>query len=62
MSKPSHTLKNLEKIKDFFGVTEDVLKKQATDILEKMLDAAHADDFNTLHQLGYCLFTTNSVS
>jgi len=58
----NHTMKNLNKIKDFYGVSEDVLKKQTTGILDKMLNAAAADDTDALHNLGYYIFAPNSMS
>lgn len=58
----SATYKNLNKIIDFYGVTEDVLKTQSVKILEKMLDAAAADDMDKLHDLGYYIFAPNSMS
>lgn len=60
------TLQNLEKIKDYYGVSEDVLKTQSADILEKMLDAAADDNIHELHSLGYYIFApkfaANSIS
>ena len=56
------TYKNLNKIIDFYGVTEATLKQQGADILSKMLEAAHKDDMDKLHNLGYHIFAPNSVS
>ncbi len=59
--KPSHTMHTLAKVQAYYGVTEDVLEKQGVEILSKMLDAAYDDDIDTLHQLGYHIFSSNSV-
>lgn len=57
----THTMKNLNYIKDFYSVTEDVLKSQSTVILDKMLKAAHAEDTEKLHNLGYYIFAAKAM-
>ena len=51
------TWSNFNKIKDFYGVTEETLKLVKKDILEKMFKAVHTDDLQTLHNLGYFIFS-----
>ena len=56
-----HTLKNLEKVKAYYGVTEETLRTQTAEILGKMLEAAHDDNVDELHQLGYYIFSANTA-
>jgi len=61
MNQESFTWKNFNEIKDFYGVTEETLKRLKKEILEKMFKAIDADDMDALHSLGYHIVKPNYV-
>lgn len=48
-------MKNLQEIKKFLNVPEEILLIQPVDLLEKMVKAVEDEDMFTLHHLGYSI-------